>query len=72
MKPKFVCVVHQFSLFGYSKPKLKVPISVDRIKEAKALYAKGDYTGSAAKMREVREALENFERRLTNKLNQKP
>ncbi len=67
MKPKYVRVIHQFSLFGYAPPKLKVPISAERIKEAKALYNKGDYTGSAKKMREVREGLENFERRLNNK-----
>lgn len=67
MKPKFVRVIHQFSLFGYVPVKLKVPISAERIKEAKALYKKGDYSGSAAKMREVREGLENFLQRLNNK-----
>jgi len=67
MKPKYKRVIHQFNLFGYTPPKLKVPISAQRIEEAKALYKKGDYAGSAGKMREVREALENFEKRLNNK-----
>ncbi len=55
---------HQFSLFGFQKPKLKVPISKERIEEAKALFAKGDMLGSARRLREVREALERFERTL--------
>ena len=61
-KPAF-----QFSLFGYQPPRLKVPISAARIAEAKALMLKGDLKGSATLMREVREGLEAFERRLSNK-----
>lgn len=53
-------MTHQFSLFGYIKPTGKVPISAERIREAKALFNKGDQKSSAAKMREVREALENY------------
>ena len=62
-------LAHQFNLFHFEqiKPTLKVPISAERIKEAKALYAKGDVTGSVRLLREVREKLENFERSLTNK-----
>lgn len=56
---------HQFSLFGFIKPSSKVPISAERIREAKALMGKGDVKGSAAKMREVREALEAFEKRIS-------
>jgi hypothetical protein len=55
---------HQFSLFGHIKPSFKVPISAARIKEAKALLARGDPKGSVLKMREVREALERFESKL--------
>ena len=55
---------HQFSLFGYQKPKKKVPISAARIEEAKRLYNKGDVLGSAAAMRDVRERLEDFEKRI--------
>jgi len=49
------------------RPRLKVPISAARILEAKALMAAGRPLESAAAMREVREGLEAFERRLTNK-----
>jgi hypothetical protein len=57
-------MTHQFSLFGYIKPTGKVPISAERIREAKALFQNGDQKMSAAKLREVRESLENFERRI--------
>jgi len=61
---------HQFSLFDFNtmRPRLKVPISAARILEAKALMAQGKPKESAAAMREVREGLERFEARLTNKL----
>jgi hypothetical protein len=55
---------HQFSLFGYVKPKRKVPISAEAIKQAKALFLKGDQKGSATKLREVREKLEDFLNRI--------
>jgi hypothetical protein len=42
----------------------KVPISAERIREAKALYLKGDYKSSAEKLRLIRESLERFERRI--------
>lgn len=58
---------HQFSLFGFQKPTGKVPISAEQIREAKELFKNGDAKGSAAKLREVREALERFERRISNK-----
>lgn len=66
MPSSYTPVVHQFSLFSFSenKPMKKVPISAARIREAKALMAKGNTTGAAAKMREVREALEDFEQRI--------
>ena len=55
---------HQFNLFSYIPPTGKVPISAERILEAKALLAKGDLKGSADRMRQVRESLENFEQRI--------
>ena len=58
---------HQFSLFGHQKPTTKVPISAEKIAQAKALFEKGDHKASAAKMHEVVEALEEFERRITNR-----
>jgi len=64
---KFKRVHHQFSLFGYQPPTGKVPISAERIREAKALFESGDDKGAAEKMREVREALERYESRLKNR-----
>lgn len=70
--PNKAPAAHQFNLFGFNviRPRRKVPISAERIREAKALMAQGNTKEAAAKMREVREALEAFEARLTNKLNQ--
>lgn len=66
--PRFKRITnYQFSLFGFVPPKIKVPISAERIREAKALFAKGDVKGSAAILREVRERLEVFEQRLGNR-----
>lgn len=64
---KYTYVYHQFSLFGFQAPTGKVPISAERIREAKALMAAGDGKGAAEKMREVREALERYESRLKNR-----
>lgn len=57
----------QFSLFGFQRPKSKVPISRERIEEAKRLFDSGDPGAAADKLREVREGLERYERRLNNK-----
>ena len=57
----------QPTLFGYIKPTSKVPISAERLKEAKALLAAGKPKESAAIIREVRYALEAFEKRITAK-----
>ena len=59
---------NQKSLFGFKDmlPKTKVPISAERIKEAKAMFEKGDSKGSAEKLREVREGLERYCNRITN------
>jgi hypothetical protein len=64
-------VDHQFSLFGFQPPK-GIPkevkkVSAERIREAKALMAKGDGKGAAEKMSEVREALESYLDRISNK-----
>jgi hypothetical protein len=56
---------HQFSLFGHQKPTGKVPISAAKIAEAKQLQKAGDNKASAAKMHEIVEALEDYERRIT-------
>lgn len=64
----FTPIDHQFSLFEYNemRPKRKVPISAERIREAKALLKAGDRDGCARKIREVREQLEEYEKRITN------
>lgn len=53
-------VDHQFGLFGFIKPTSKVPISAERIREAKKKYANGDVKGSAALIREVGEKLDAY------------
>ena len=58
---------HQFSLFGHQPPKLKVPISAEKIRQAKEFLAKNDGKSALQVIRDVREVLENFERRITNK-----
>ncbi len=63
---KYTRVHHQFTLFGHRPPSGKVPISAERIREAKALFAAGDKKGSAEKLREVREKLEAYEKRISN------
>lgn len=69
LKQTMFPVEHQFSLFNQAAmaPGRKVPISAARIREAKALMAMGDARGSAEAMRDVREALERYEARITNK-----
>jgi len=52
------------------RPTRKVPISADRIREAKALLNAGDSNGCARKLREVREKLEEYERRITDRSQQ--
>lgn len=58
---------HQFNLFGFVKPMNKVPLSKERILEVQALLAKKDGKGAAVKLRELREGLEAFERRINTK-----
>lgn len=58
---------YQGSIFGFQKPRVKVPISAERIREAKEQIARGDGKGAEQTLRELREGLERFERRLTNK-----
>lgn len=63
---KLTPIHHQFSLWDYNamRPKTKIPISAARIKEAKALMAQGNQKGAAAALREVREGLEAYLKRL--------
>jgi len=57
---------HQFSLWGFQKPKAKVPISRVRIEEIKEAIIRGDSRNAVAKMRDLRESLEHFESRIHN------
>jgi len=57
---------HQFTLWGFQKPKAKVPISRARIAEIKEAIIKGDSRDAVAKMRDLRESLESYERRIHN------
>jgi hypothetical protein len=56
---------HQFSLFGWQRPQKKIPLSAERIKEVRDLIAAGDKK-AAIKMRELREGLEQIERRISH------
>jgi uncharacterized protein with von Willebrand factor type A (vWA) domain len=60
-------MTHQFSLFGFQKPTSKVPISAERIAEAKAELAKGK-NGDTRKvievLRDLNDKLENYQRRI--------
>jgi hypothetical protein len=60
---------HQFAIFHYNdlKPKLKPPMSAAMVKKAKAEYKAGNYKNCAVLLRDIRERLEAFEQRITNK-----
>jgi hypothetical protein len=55
---------HQFNIFGFTPPKRKVPISKERIEEVKRLIKGGDGKNAAVALRDIRERLEDFERRI--------
>lgn len=61
---------NQKSLFGFKEmlPKTKIPMSKEKIKEAKRLLEESnDGKGAAQILREVREGLEKYEKRIFNK-----
>lgn len=58
---------HQFSLFGFQRPKAKVPLSAERIQEVRDMIAKGDGKTAEQKLRAIREGLEAYERRISHK-----
>lgn len=62
-------MAHQFSVFPFSetRPTIKVPISAERIRKAKAQMAAGNQAGAVEQMRAIRERLERFEKRISNK-----
>lgn len=54
----------QLGLFGFVRPKKKVPISAERIREVQELIRKRDGKNAAIRLRDLREGLERFERTL--------
>ncbi len=68
---KFTRVDHQFSLFDYNsmrpKTKIKLAVSKERIEQAKAMFANKDFKGTAAILRELREGLDDYLERISNK-----
>jgi len=58
---------HQFSLFGFQKPKLNIPLTADQVKllkEGREMSRKKNFKDAAIKMREFGESLENLEKRM--------
>lgn len=62
--------MNQLNLFRFRdmRPRTKVPISRERIEEAKKMFDRGDIKGSAEALREVRYKLEAY----CNRINTKP
>jgi len=54
----------QPSLFGFQRPRKKIPISRERIEEVKRLVAAGKGKDAAIALRDIRYKLENFSRTL--------
>ncbi len=57
---------HQFNLFSHKEvlQKTKVPISAEKIRLAKEQIAKRDSKGAIQTLRDINDALENYERRI--------
>jgi len=59
---------HQFELFGFQKPKKKIPISKERIEEARHMLAgAGDDKAIAKFLRDLQDGLEIVERNIGRK-----
>lgn len=61
--------MNQLPLFGFHdmKPRAKVPISKERVEEAKRMHENGDDKAAAEIMREVRYKLEAYCARINSK-----
>ena len=61
--------MNQLPLFGFHdmKPRAKVPISKERVEEAKRMHESGDDKAAAEIMREVRYKLEAYCARINSK-----
>lgn len=66
---KFTPVNHQFSLFDAPtmRPKFKVPISAERIRQAKAEIASGRGEDAARTLRDINDRLDDFGRKTFGK-----
>lgn len=62
-------VTHQFSLFTEVEMRLKtrVPMSSSSVRAVKNLLSSKDYKGAAEQLRDIRERLEEYEERITNR-----
>lgn len=59
----------QLPLFGFKelRPRTKIPISEERVREGKALFDKGKFSDSAKVMRDIRYKLEAYCARIDQK-----
>jgi hypothetical protein len=66
-------VSHQFSLFGFIPGKIRMDKQereglAKLLRESKVKFVAGDFALSVIKLRKFREGLEDFERRLSNRV----
>lgn len=55
---------YQFSLFGFARPRRKVPISAAEVIRAKECIAAHDSKGAVEALRNIRYKLQAFEQRI--------
>lgn len=55
---------HQFSLFGFARPRRRVPISAAEVIRAKECIAAKDSKGAVEALRSIRYKLQAFEQRI--------
>lgn len=60
-------MAHQFSLFGFQKPVAKVPISKEKVRNIKRAIEHKQAQAALTMLRELREGLEQFERKIKTK-----
>jgi hypothetical protein len=70
-------LTHQFSLFGFQPDKIRMDKDeksklAQLLHVGKAHFIAGNHSESIIKLREFREGLEDFERRLSNQKKPKP
>lgn len=60
-------MAHQFSLFGFQRPVGKVPISKQKVRNIKRAIEHKQAQAALTMLRELREGLEQFERKIKTK-----